>query len=288
MVPAPSDADAALNEMVKQVERLSRPDPEPPGQPVVAVGVGVAGLVRYPSTLVWGPHTHGIEFDLGTALGERLSLPVVVDNDANFAARAEALVGAAQGYSPVLMVTMGTGIGGGIWIDGSVYRGKGFAGEIGHMRIVPDGAPCACGQRGCWETVCSGRRLDELAVEVAVAEPSGMVAALAGDGRASGRHLTAAAQHGDPAALRAVEGVAGWLAVGIANLIAVLDPEVVVVGGGIVGGLEILLEPCRRAVAEVLEGSDHRTPTPMVAAALGQDAGLIGAGLAALETVGGC
>jgi glucokinase len=184
------------------------------------------------------------------------------------------------------MVTMGTGIGGGIWIDGSVYRGKGFAGEIGHMRIVPDGTPCACGQRGCWETVCSGRRLDELALEVAAAQPSGMVAALAGDGRVSGRHLTTAAQQGDPAALRAVEGVAGWLAVGIANLIAVLDPEVVVVGGGIVGGLEILLEPCRRAVADVLEGAEHRTPTPIVAAALGQDAGLIGAGLAALDAVG--
>jgi glucokinase len=286
VVPAPADAEAALSEMVRQVERLSRANSDSPAPPVISVGVGVAGLVRYPSTLVWGPHTPGIELDLGTALAERLSLPVVVDNDANFAARAEALVGAAQGYSPVLMVTMGTGIGGGIWIDGSVYRGRGFAGEIGHMKLVPDGAPCACGQRGCWETVCSGRRLDELAVGLAAAEPTGTVATLAGDGRASGRHLTAAARQGDGAALRAVGGVARWLAVGIANLIAVLDPEVVVVGGGIVGELEILLEPCRPAVVELLEGAEHRTPTPIVAAELGADAGLIGAGLAALEAAG--
>ena len=272
--------------MVRQVERLASADPDSLGQPVVAVGVGVAGLVRFPSTLVWGPHTPGIELDLGTALSERLSMPVLVDNDANFAAHAEAQVGSARGYSKVLMVTMGTGIGGGIWIDGDIYRGRGFAGEIGHMRLVPDGAPCACGQRGCWETVCSGRRLDELAADVAAAEPSGAVATLAGDGRASGRHLTAAALQGDRAALRAVEGVARWLAVGIANLIAVLDPDVVVVGGGIVGELEVLLEPCRPAVAELLEGSEHRPSTPIVAASLGQDAGLIGAGLAALEMVG--
>ncbi len=142
-------------------------------------------------------------------------MPVVVDNDANFAAHAEALVGAARGYSKVLMVTMGTGIGGGIWIDGDIYRGRGFAGEIGHMRLVPDGAPCACGQRGCWETVCSGRRLDELAGRLAAAEPSGAVATLAGDGTGIGAG-TSPRRHcrGIAAALSAVEGVARWLAVG--------------------------------------------------------------------------
>ncbi len=161
------------------------------------------------------------------------------------------------------MVTMGTGIGGGIWIDGNVYRGRGFAGEIGHIKLVPDGSPCACGQRGCWETVCSGSRLDELAAGLAAAEPSGKVAALAGDGRASGTAPDRGGTAGR-SGLRysAVEGVARWLALGIANLMAVLDPEVVVVGGGIVGGLEVLLELVPAGNGRVARGIESPNADP--------------------------
>ena len=281
--PAPDASDAVVAAMAEQVGRLRPPDPLRWDAPVGAVGVGVAGLVRWPSELVWGPHTPGENLDLRARLGDLLGLPVVVDNDANAAMLAEARLGAARGARNAVLVTMGTGIGGGILVEGSVYRGAGFAGEIGHIQLVPDGDPCACGQVGCWETVCSGSRLDAAAREAAATEPTGLVALLAEGGSPSGRHLTAAALRGDQMAKVAVDEVGRWLGIGIANLIATLDPEVVVVGGGMAADLGMLLEPARRTVAEVLEGAAHRPITPILPAALGADAGMIGAALLAFE-----
>ena len=237
--------------------------------------------------LVWGPNVVGRDVPFKDLLTTRFGLPTVVDNDANLAALAESRVGVARGYRHVLLVTLGTGIGGGNVIDGRIYRGRSFAGEVGHMVIDVGGPRCTCGQRGCWETFASGRRLDQIARDVAAADPAGLTARLAVGGPAAGSHLTEAATQGDPQAAQAVAEMGVWLGIGLASLVALLDPEVIVVGGGAARAGDILLQPARDSIMAALEGSEFRRPTPLLAAGLGQDAGIIGAGLAAAELARG-
>lgn len=242
-------------------------------------GVAVAGLVdHHRGVLRWMPHRPGTEIELGAALGRRLGLPVVVDNDANLTALAEATLGAGAGYRMVLTVTVGTGIGGGLVVDGRVERGRGYLGEIGHMAVDPMGPACSCGQRGCWEALASGTALDRAARRLAAADPRG---GLASAGRVDGVALVAAAASGDPGAIAARDAAAVAFGRGLASLVAVLDPDVIVVGGGVGGIGEPFLGPARRAMMEVLPGLGHRSPTPVVPARFGEDAGLIGAALAA-------
>jgi glucokinase len=247
-----------------------------------AVGVGLAGLVRWPEgVFVWGPHVAGEGIAYRAELGARLAVPVVVDNDANLAAFAEATAGAAAGFEHVLMLTFGTGIGAGMVFGGEIYRGRSFAGEMGHMTIQPDGLLCACGRRGCWETLVSGARLDRLATDLVAQAPEGTVARLAGTSVATGAHLSAAAEAGDPAARAILADAGDWLGRGVANLIAVLDPDVVVVGGAVAQAGRWLLDPARSAIASHLTGSDHREPAPLLEARFGRMAGSVGAGLLA-------
>jgi len=255
---------------------------------IAAIGLGAAGLVSWPDgRLVWGPNVVGRDVPFKDLLTTRFGLPTVVDNDANLAALAESRVGVARGYRHVLLVTLGTGIGGGNVIDGRIYRGRSFAGEVGHMVIDVGGPRCTCGQRGCWETFASGRRLDQIARDVAAADPAGLTARLAVGGPAAGSHLTEAATQGDPQAAQAVAEMGVWLGIGLASLVALLDPEVIVVGGGAARAGDILLQPARDSIQAALEGSEFRRPTPLLAAGLGQDAGIIGAGLAAAELARG-
>ena len=248
-----------------------------------ALGVGVAGLVHHRSgTLVWMPHAVGTEVGVASEVAAELGIPVVVDNDANMAVRAEGLTGAGAGERMVLCVTVGTGIGGGLMIDGRIERGRGFAGEIGHVHFEPDGRRCRCGRTGCWETVASGSALDLAAARLAVAQPQGAVARLAAGRIADGRHVVAAARSGDRHAAEAVAAVGSALGVGLAGLVGTLDPDVVVLGGS-VGVLEPILHAARDAMMERLQGAEHRTPTPVVAASHGADAGLAGAAMAAQE-----
>lgn len=243
-----------------------------------AVGVGVAGLVdAVTGTLLWSPHRRGRAIALGAEISRRLGLPVTVDNDANLAALAEARLGAGAGRRMVLMVTVGTGIGGGLVIDGEIERGRGHLGEIGHMVLDPGGPECACGHLGCWEAVASGRALDR-AARACAAAPNGM---LAGRDDVDGADLVAAAEAGDAAAGAAIEAVGRALGRGLAVLVAVLDPDVIVVGGG-VGTLGArLLDPARRAMMEAMPGAEHRRETPVLPAGFGADSGLVGAALAA-------
>jgi glucokinase len=198
----------------------------------------------------------------------------VVDNDANLAALAEHRLGAARGVSHALMVTLGTGIGGGLIIDGRIYRGAGFAGEIGHMTMFPGGELCDCGQRGCWETLVSGGRLDRLAREVLARST------------ATGVDLTEAAAVGNPKARGVLAEAGRWLGRGIANLVAVLDPEVVVIGGAAAGAGGWLFDPARKVLAEETEGAAFRTPLRLVPAELGSKAAAMGAAMTAREWVG--
>jgi glucokinase len=208
-----------------------------------------------------------------------------VDNDANLAAYAEYRFGAGRGYRHLLLVAVGTGIGGGIVSDGRLFRGAhGFAAEIGHVIVEPDGLPCGCGNRGCWEQVASGSAIGRLGREAARADERSTLRGLVDDPeQLTGAHVTQAALDGDEPSIRVLAEVGRRLGEGIAGLVNVLDPQIVVVGGGAIAAGELLLEPARDAFRDAVEGLDHRPRVPIVAAQLGNDAGAVGAAALALE-----
>jgi glucokinase len=238
----------------------------------VAIGVGAAGMVelgtgrmRYAPNIAWR------DVDLHPPLAP-LGLPTFIDNDCTTATVAELLAGAGRGVGHFLYIGVGTGIGGGIVSDGRVQRGAhGFAGEIGHIVVEPGGAVCGCGNHGCWETVASGSAVTRLGHE-----------RMGVDGYA----VVDAARRGDAAALAILGDVGARLGEGIAGLVNVLDPELVIVGGGAAASAgDLLLEPARRAYAASVEGAGHRPDVPIVPATLGADGAAVGAALWALEEV---
>ena len=197
-------------------------------------------------------------------------------------------VGAGTGRAELLMVTLGTGIGAGIVSGGRLLTGaNGFAGEVGHMVIDPDGPLCPCGQRGCWERYASGTGLGRLGRDAAEAgRLAGVVDAVGGDPEAvRGDQVTVAALAGDPEALAVFDVFAGWVALGLANLTNILDPEVIVVGGGLVAAGDVLLDRVRHAFPQAIYAGDRRPLPEVVTAQLGPSAGAIGAGLLAAERV---
>ncbi|MFC6286561.1 ROK family protein [Nocardioides sp. GCM10027113] len=249
------------------------------GEAVDAVGVAAAGFVDAAGErVVFAPHLPWRGEPLRKRLTERWGTSVLLDNDANCAAHAEATYGAARGSRTSLLLTLGTGIGGALVVDGVVLRGaNGMAGEFGHMQVVPDGLACECGRRGCWEQYSSGNALVRLARE-GLAGAGPLLAASGGDpDRVTGPMVTEAAQAGDPVALAAFGEVGDWLGVGLADLVAAFDPDVAVVGGGVAAAGELLLAPARAALDRSLVGAGHRVTPPVVAARLGPEAGAIGA-----------
>jgi glucokinase len=254
---------------------------------VVAIGVGMAGLIDVRSgVLLSAPNLEWRNLSVSEALGARFGLPVTVDNDATAAAWAESRVGASRGYDDSLFVGVGTGIGGGIVAGGRLLRGAhGLAGEIGHIIVEPDGPTCGCGNRGCWEQVASGAAIARAGGRAVTDEPGSAIARLAtGDPRrATGELVTEAARDGDPAALVILTAVARRLGEGIAGLVNVLDPEVVVLGGGVGESGDLLLGPLREAYQASVEGVDVRPEVAIVPAQLGNEAGAIGAAFLALE-----
>ncbi|HEX3334436.1 MAG TPA: ROK family protein [Acidimicrobiales bacterium] len=261
------------------------PDKEPDAAPA-ALGVGAPGMVDRHGRLCFAPNlpqAHGVDW---TALiGDRLpGRAIVIENDANFAALAEHHLGAARGHDHVVMVTLGTGIGGGLVVDGRVQVGAaGFAGEIGHMVVDPNGPPCPCGRRGCWERFASGAGLGVLAREAALAGRLGEVVRLAGGDPESvrGEDVSAAAATGDPEARRVIEDVGWWIGFGLANLAAVLDPDCFVLGGGVVQAGGLLIDAARATFGELVEGGDRRPPVRIEPATFGERSGAVGAALAA-------
>ena len=251
--------------------------------PVAAVGIGAAGFVDFSrSTVMFSPHLAWRNEPLRDAIAGRIGLPVVVDNDANTAALAETKFGAAVGERQVLCVTLGTGIGGALVIDGRVFRGAhGMAGEFGHIQVVPDGHRCACGNRGCWEQYASGNALVRDARElVRVGSPmaQGLSDLVGGDPAAlTGPLVSGAARDGDPLARELLAEVGDWLGVGLAGMTAAFDPSCIIVGGGVSEAGDLLLEPTRRALARTLVGRGLRPEPPVLGALLGPDAGFIGA-----------
>lgn len=255
---------------------------------VEAVGVGIAGMVSWPSgVFVWGPHVAGSNVSVRRELEAAIDVPVVVDNDANVAAVAELELGSARGYRDVLLVTLGTGIGGALVVDGQIHRGASFAGEIGHMTYEPRGLQCDCGKRGCWETVASGPALVRLARESIAQNPDGALSHRFSAETLTGEDVTGAADAGDETARSLVAQVGAGLGTGLCNLIAVLDPEIVIVGGGLGSVGESLLGPARRVAADALHGGSHRMLPPILVAGLGPSAGAIGAALLAEDLATG-
>jgi glucokinase len=253
-----------------------------------AVGVGVPGLVGSDGTLLFAPNLPGAA---GAQLGAALSGDghrVWIGNDATAACWAEHRSGAGKGYKHMLMVTLGTGIGGGLVTGGTLVEGaNSFAGEFGHMVVDPEGPVCGCGRRGCWERFASGTGLAALAREAAGAGHAPGLLRVAG-GNASalrGDDVTAAAAAGDSDALAVMERFAWWVAAGLANLANAFDPEAIVVGGGLVDAGELLLGPVRRVFVEAVAAGSLRREVAIVAAHLGGRAGAVGAALLA-ETAG--
>jgi glucokinase len=252
-------------------------------EPLVGVGLGVAGLVDADRSKVYfAPNLRWSQVPVRVLLEASTGLPVVVENDGNVAAWGEARFGAGRGVPDLTLVTVGTGIGGGIVVNGSLFRGAhGAAGEIGHINAVPDGRPCGWGRNGCLEQYASGNALVREARLLAAERrtEAGVLLEL-GDGTpegVQGVHVTEAAKAGDPIAMEAFTIVGTWLGRGLADLAAVLDPEVFVIGGGVSEAGDLLLASARQTLADKLIGQQNR-PAPIVKTAeLGNTAGLVGA-----------
>jgi glucokinase len=280
-VPTPPDVESAtLAALHAVVDELRDRDPR-----VEAIGVGAAGLVERPGgNARWAPHNTYRRLELRRLLHERTGLPTSVDNDGNAAAWAEARFGAGAVSDDLVLVNVGTGIGGGLVLNGQLYHGEhGFAGELGHLIVDPGGDRCACGNRGCLEAMASGSTLGRLGREAAAADPGGRLAALAGGpDLVTGEVVFAAAAEGDKPALALFERVGHWLGVGIASLVTIFDPDLVVVGGGVAATGDLLLAPARASFERYVHARDHRDLPPVVPARLGADAGLVGAATLAL------
>ncbi len=250
---------------------------------VEAVGVGAAGYIDKSRSLVmFAPNLAWRDLDLRAELEARVGLPVVVENDANAAAWGEFRYGAGADVDDLLLVTVGTGVGGGVVVDGRLHRGAfGVGGEIGHMRVIPDGILCGCGNLGCLESYGSGTALVR---EARAAASAGSLLAetlldrAGGDPAAiTGPLVTECAQAGDPFCVEQLAGLGTWLGDGIASLAAILDPAVVVVGGGVSAAGDLLINPIRAAFGRQLTGRGHRPLAEIRRAVLGNRAGLIGA-----------
>lgn len=229
--------------------------------PIEAVGIGAAGYINKDrSTVLFAPNIAWRNVDLKTEVESRVQLPVVVENDGNAAAWGEFRFGAGRDVDDMVMVTVGTGVGGGIVANGSLLRGAhGVAAEIGHITVMPGGELCGCGQRGCLEAYASGTALER--------RVPGM----------TGPQITAAARAGDQSCMEAIAEIGRWLGGGLASLAAVVDPGRIVIGGGVAQAGGLLLDPVRKAFHQHLTGVGYRPEAEIVSAALGNHAGVIGA-----------
>lgn len=273
-----ADTRETLDRIVSVIEELSA------GRDIAGVGIGAAGWIdANRSTVLYAPNLAWRDEPLRAEIAQRIKHPIVVENDANVAAWAEFRFGAAaDAEDSMVMLTSGTGIGGGIVLGGALIRGAhGIAGELGHVVMVPDGHPCGCGSRGCLEQYASGSALTRFAREAVVADPvrgAALLKEAGGDpAQLTGPMVTDGAKAGDPVALGAFEQVGKWLGYGLSDLAQSFDPEVLVVGGGVVDAGDLLLEPARKAYHERLAARAALPVAEIRAASMGNVAGVVGA-----------
>ena len=252
-------------------------------QSIVGIGIGAAGFTSADrATVRFAPNIDWVEEPLAEHVRALVDLPVVVENDANAAAWGEFRFGAGEDTDDLLLVTIGTGVGGGIVHHGQLFRGGfGIAAEIGHMRIVPNGITCGCGQHGCFEQYASGRALVRDACErVANGVPGSEALAALADGdptRITGPAITQLAQGGDELSVDLLNVLGTWVGEGLAVLASILDPRVIAIGGGVAAAGELLLGPVVEAFESHLPARAHRPEAEVRLAALGNEAGIIGA-----------
>lgn len=277
-VPTPAkDADAIADVVVNMINELKE------GQDVVAAGVAAAGFVDAERAhVVYAPNLSWRNEPFKAKLDAKLDIPVFIDNDANAAGWAEYRYGAGRGYRHMVMLTIGTGVGGAIITDGKLLRGGfGVAAELGHMRHIPNGRLCGCGRNGCIEQYGSGTALLRAAVELADSDPKkGSRLAqlrLENKGELTGAQVYQALSEGDPGSLELLREMGIALGKTIATIAAVLDPEIVVIGGGVAAAGDLLLEPMREAYLSSLSARGYRPELKIVAAQFVNDAGVVGA-----------
>ncbi len=247
---------------------------------ICAAGIDCAGLIDGEKGFLYNsPNLSGWDnTPLAAIFSENLALPVTVDNDVNCAAWGEFVMGAGRGTRYFVCVTLGTGVGGGIVIDGRLYRGaQGLAAEIGHQVVMAGGPKCACGNKGCLEALISSAAIVKRFTEM----PGSRESVLSGKGTINVRDIAAAAAEGDQPSLRALEETGRIFGIGLANIVHLLNPEVIAVGGGVAGAGDLILEPARISMKEHMMG-DILSPVRVVAAELGNNASFIGASLMAL------
>jgi glucokinase len=274
----PTEGGVALTQAIADVALELMKDEE-----IESVGVSVAAFISADrKTILATPNIkdwNGVNLDY--ELTTRIGLPVVIENDANSAAWGEFKFGAGRGKESILMLTVGTGIGGGIVINSNLLRGSfGIAAEIGHLRIVPNGLLCGCGAYGCFEQYGSGTALLRQAREAIAANPEGARNILGrGDGTiegVKGSAITEAARDGDELALSVFEITGDYIGAGIASLAVILDPEAVVIGGGVIDAGEILLNPIRTSMDKYMPFAGKHPHPQIIGAQLGNEAGLVG------------
>lgn len=251
--------------------------------PVDSIGVSAAGFISSDrQTILATPNIAGwngvnLDEELTQIIGKR----IVLENDANSAAWGEFKFGAGRGRKDLMLLTLGTGVGGGLILDGALFRGAfGIGAELGHIRLIPDGHLCGCGSRGCLEQYASGSALMRHAREAINASPDLARNLLArGDGTLEGlkgQHITEAAREEDPVALAAFNTMANYLGAGIASLCAVIDPSCIVLGGGVIDAGEIFLAPTRETALRLIPFTGKHPYPDIVPAELGNNAGLVG------------
>jgi glucokinase len=278
------DVAKTLDFIVEVTQELAK------AYPVEAVGIGAAGWIDVTrSRVLFAPNLAWRDEPLRERIADRVGLPVVVENDGNAAAWAEFRHGAARDAADSMaLITVGTGIGGGLVLGGQLLRGAhGMAAELGHVRVVPGGHLCGCGRHGCLEQYASGTSLVRYARDRAAADPASArrLLDLAGGNpeAVNGPLVTKAAREGDPAARAAFAEVGRWLGSGLADLVNTLDVEILVVGGGVVEAGELLMAPARAEFVDQLAARGSLPVAPVVAAQLGNAAGVVGAADLALR-----
>jgi glucokinase len=275
-VPTPPTADGVIDAIADAVRAASSE------HEVDAVGIGAPGYVDDKrATVLFTPNLSWRHEALKDKVEQRIDLPVVIENDANAAAWGEYKFGVGTGHEDVVCITIGTGLGGGVIIGGRLHRGRfGVAAEFGHIRMVPDGLLCGCGNQGCWEQYASGSALVRYARQRATATPENATILLSlGDGTpegVEGKHISEAARQGCPVAVDSFRELARWAGAGLADLASLFDPGAFIVGGGVSDEGDLVLDPIRKSYRRWLVGSRWRPHAEVLAAQLGGWAGMVG------------
>ncbi|MEY3846911.1 MAG: hypothetical protein RJA66_1178 [Actinomycetota bacterium] len=276
-VPSPAgDPEAMVDAVVGLIQRLSA------NHEVIGAGVAAAGFIDADqSTIIYAPNISWRNEPFKAKLEAKLDIPVIIENDANAAGWAEYRYGAGRGSKHMVMLTIGTGVGGAVIADSHMLRGGfGIAGELGHIRVVPDGLLCGCGQHGCLESYASGSALLRSAKALAASsDPAGqrLREIEAEAGQLTGLEVYKAILENDEGALSVLRELGSWLGQAIGSLVAVLDPEVVVIGGGVSAAGDLLLDPIREAYLAHLPAKGYRPELKIIAAEFVNDAGVVGA-----------